>query len=95
MRRLIWAKAFRRAFKRSIRQRPDLLSKAEKVLRLLAEDPFNPALQSHKLKGRLERLWACKVDYDIRILFMFLANPDTGEQDSHGCAPAPGNVLNR
>ena len=81
MRRLIWAKAFRRAFKRSIQERPNLLPKTEKVLRLLAEDPFNPALHSHKLKGKLERLWACKVDYDSRILFMFLPNPETGQED--------------
>ena len=81
MRRLIWAKAFRRALKRIVKQRPDILPKVEKALRLLAEDPFHPELHSHKLKGQLERMWACSIDYDNRILFMFLNNPDSGAAD--------------
>ncbi len=81
MRRLIWANAFRRALKKTVKQRPDILPKAEKALRLLAEDPFHPELHTHKLKGRLERLWACSIDYDNRILFMFLKNPDAGPED--------------
>ena len=80
MRRLIWAEAFRRAFKRHVQQRPELQLRVEKALRLLEEDPFDPTLHSHKLKGKLAQLWACTVDYDSRILFMFLANPDTGEE---------------
>lgn len=54
------------------------MPKVEKALRLLAEDPFHPELHSHKLKGQLERMWACSIDYDNRILFMFLKNPDSG-----------------
>ena len=80
MKKLIYAKAFRRAFKKHVRQRPELLPLAEDVLRRLSEDPFDPALHSHKLKGKLARLWACTVDYDSRILFMFLADPKTGDE---------------
>lgn len=64
-----------------VKQRPDILPKVEKALRLLAEDPFHPELHSHKLKGQLERMWACSIDYDNRILFMFLKNPDSGAED--------------
>jgi mRNA-degrading endonuclease YafQ of YafQ-DinJ toxin-antitoxin module len=64
-----------------VKQRPDILPKVEKALRLLAEDPFHPELHSHKLKGQLERMWACSIDYDNRILFMFLKNPDSGADD--------------
>ncbi len=81
MRRLLWAKSFRRALKIMVKQRPDILPKVEKALRLLAEDPFHPELHSHKLKGQLERMWACSIDYDNRILFMFLKNPDSGADD--------------
>ncbi|MDM7939554.1 MAG: type II toxin-antitoxin system mRNA interferase toxin, RelE/StbE family [Methanothrix sp.] len=81
MRRLVWAKAFRRAFKKAVQQKPDQQAKIEKALRLLADDPFDPALQSHKLKGKLQGLWACKVDFDSRILFMLLSNQDTGEEE--------------
>ncbi|MCX6669057.1 MAG: type II toxin-antitoxin system mRNA interferase toxin, RelE/StbE family [Methanothrix sp.] len=81
MRRLIWANAFRRALKKTVKQRPDILPKVENALHLLAEDPFHPELHTHKLKGRLERLWACSIDYDNRILFMFLKNPDAEPED--------------
>ncbi|NPV61262.1 MAG: type II toxin-antitoxin system mRNA interferase toxin, RelE/StbE family [Methanotrichaceae archaeon] len=77
----MWGNAFRRAFKKSVQQRSNLSLKIENVLHLLEQDPFNPALQSHKLKGKLGNLWACKVDYDCRILFMFLPNSQTGQED--------------
>ena len=80
MKKLIYANAFRRSLKKNILQEPDLRSRIENALRLLSENPFNPSLHSHKLKGKLEPLWACTVDYDFRILFMFMPNPDTGEE---------------
>ncbi len=43
---------------------PKLQLRVEKALRLLEEDPFDPTLHSHKLKGKLAQLWACTVDYD-------------------------------
>ena len=80
MMKLIYAKAFRRALKRHIQQRPDLRERIENALRLLSENPFNPSLHSNKLKGKLAPLWACTVDYDSRILFMFLPDPEKGEE---------------
>lgn len=80
MKKLIYANAFRRSLKKNILQKPDLRSRIENALRLLSENPFNPSLHSHKLKGKLAPLWACTVDYDFRILFMFMPNPDTGEE---------------
>ena len=74
MRTLIWGKTFVRAFKRTIKKRPTLSKDIEKVLRLLAEDPFAPQLETHKLKGELLGTWACSVGYDLRIVFDFV-NP--------------------
>jgi len=53
----------------------------ERALRYLAEDPYHPTLHSHKLKGELAGIWACTVDYDNRILFEFVRNQDTGEDE--------------
>jgi mRNA-degrading endonuclease YafQ of YafQ-DinJ toxin-antitoxin module len=53
----------------------------ERALQLLAEDPFHPALHSHKLKGELSGAWACAVDYDNRILYEFVRNPESGEEE--------------
>jgi mRNA-degrading endonuclease YafQ of YafQ-DinJ toxin-antitoxin module len=47
----------------------------------LAADPFNPLLQSHKLKGKLAGSWACSVEYDCRIVFDFVENCQTGETE--------------
>ena len=42
-------------------------------------DPFQPTLKTHKLKGRLDGLWACTVEYDCRIIFLFAPDPQGGE----------------
>jgi len=62
MRRLVWSAGFLRAIRRAVRGNPDLRAKAERTVRLLSEDPFQPALHSHKLKGDLSGVWACTVD---------------------------------
>jgi mRNA-degrading endonuclease YafQ of YafQ-DinJ toxin-antitoxin module len=33
------------------------------------------------LKGELSGVWACTVDYDNRILFEFVKNPDAGNEE--------------
>jgi len=71
MRTVIWEEGFRRALKRLIKKQPSPQAKVIAVLQSLAEDPFNPALKTHKLKGDLTGLWACTVEYDCRIIFSF------------------------
>jgi addiction module RelE/StbE family toxin len=81
MRSLIWSAAFVRAFKRAIRRRPELRAKLEVVLQMLVDDPFHPTLRSHKLKGQLVDVWACTVDYDCRVLFEFVKNQESEDDD--------------
>jgi len=83
VRTLAWSTAFVRAFKRKSRRQPELQARMESTLRQLAEDPFHPTLHSHKLKGELADVWACMVDYDNRILFEFVENPESGEEEIH------------
>lgn len=64
-----------------IKRRPDLRSKIEAKLRLLADDPYHPMLRTHKLKGKLSGAWACSIDYDCRIIFNFETNIETQEQE--------------
>lgn len=42
------------------------------ALDLLAQDAFNPALKTHKLKGKLAGSWACSAGYDLRVIFQFV-----------------------
>jgi mRNA-degrading endonuclease YafQ of YafQ-DinJ toxin-antitoxin module len=53
MRTLVLASSFRRAFKRLVRRQPELEKRIEQQLALLVADPFDPLLQTHKLKGKL------------------------------------------
>lgn len=81
MRSLAWGTSFRRALKKTARRRPDLREQIDRALRRLADDPFYPALRTHKLKGELSGTWACTVEYDCRIIFEFVQNPETGEEE--------------
>jgi hypothetical protein len=54
---LVLSQSFKRAFKTTIKRQPDLKSKIEAKLRLLADDPYNPILRTHKLKGKLLGAW--------------------------------------
>jgi len=51
---------------------PGLVRRVECTLQQLSEDPFHPSLYTHKLKGQLAGAWACRVDYQHRILFEFV-----------------------
>jgi mRNA-degrading endonuclease YafQ of YafQ-DinJ toxin-antitoxin module len=50
------------------------------VRTLVVRDPFHPSLHSHKRKGELAGAWACSVDYENRMLFEFVQNPESGEE---------------
>lgn len=69
---LVWGKGFERAFKKTTKHKPSLHNQIFSILELLAENPFHPSLDTHKLKGKLEGLWACTVSYDCRIVFEFV-----------------------
>jgi len=81
VRNLIWSTTFVRAFKRRAHHQPELQEKVKRTLEQLAEDPFHPSLRSHKLKGDLSPAWACTVDYHNHIIFDFVPNPNSKEDD--------------
>ena len=81
MRTLVWSPAFVRALKRKIRRQPTLRDRVEETLQQLADDPFRPSLRTHKLTGQLSGTWACSVGYDVRILFEFVQNPESGKEE--------------
>lgn len=71
MRLLIRSTAFVRAAKRAIKRQPELASEIRLTLELLSDNAYHPKLKTHKLKGKLERSWACSVGFDLRIIFRF------------------------
>ena len=81
MRRLVWDSSFRRAFKGRTRNDRGLQARIFDTLDQLIENPFHPRLKTHKLKGDLDGLWACWVEYDCRIIFLFEPDPE-GTEDA-------------
>jgi len=81
MRHLVWDSSFRRAFRRTTRRDSQLQDRIVQVLATLSENPFEPELKTHKLRGQLEGLWACWVEYDCRIVFTFEPDPQ-GREDA-------------
>lgn len=81
MKNLVWSPTFVRTFKRVVKKNPELRSQIEQVLQQIAEDPFQLSLRSHKLKGDLSGRYSCSIDYRNRILFKFVTNPDSGEEE--------------
>lgn len=68
---VVWSSGFNRSFRKIVKKNPQLKDQITKVLKLLADDPFTPSLNSHKLGGNLAGLWSCSVAYDCRIIFNF------------------------
>ncbi len=81
MNTVVWAPSFRRAYKQHARKHPQLYEKITNTLRLLMTDTANPLLRTHKLHGELEGLFACSVEYDLRIVFDIVENPRTKEKE--------------
>ncbi|MFB2877481.1 type II toxin-antitoxin system YafQ family toxin [Floridanema aerugineum] len=77
---LVWDNSFRRAFKRLVRKNPQMQEKIFEVLEVLDADPFSPSLKSHKLRGNLDGLWACWVEYNCRIIFSLVTDEESGEE---------------
>ncbi len=46
----------------------------EKRELLFRSNPFALQLRTHKLKGRLNGLWAFSIDYKYRVIFEFIEN---------------------
>lgn len=69
---LLRSTAFARAAIRLLKRSPEMTAPLHAALRQLADDAFHPLLKTHKLKGDLSGSWACRVAYDLRIVFQFV-----------------------
>ncbi len=63
--------AFKRAYKKKVRTRPQVSSELETALTLFRDNPFDLRLETHKLHGRLQGFWSFSVAKDLRVVFLF------------------------
>jgi mRNA interferase YafQ len=71
VRKLAWSPSFKRAFSHYVKRHPEDRERIIRILNQLQEEPFADALDTHKLKGALARLWSCSASYNCRIVFKF------------------------
>ena len=64
---LIWTAAFTRSAEKFIERHPGLRQKFASVLRDLENDPFQPHLRLHHLRGKLKDLQAVSLTHGFRI----------------------------
>jgi addiction module RelE/StbE family toxin len=69
---LLQSAAFIRAARRLVKKNPQATPILQAAVEALAEDAYNPALKTHKLKGDLAGSWACSAGHDLRIIFEFV-----------------------
>jgi addiction module RelE/StbE family toxin len=66
---LKWHLSFQKAYERRVKNNLIAQSKIKDTLSILVENPFDNRLKTHKLHGILKGLYACAVDYDLRLVF--------------------------
>jgi mRNA-degrading endonuclease YafQ of YafQ-DinJ toxin-antitoxin module len=59
---------FRRAYRKLAAKNPEVAVVALEKILLFSQQPNNPILKFHKLKGEYENLYSFSVEYDIRII---------------------------
>jgi len=64
--------SFRKAFKRKVRGNPTLEERFWERVEIFENNPFDPRLRTHKLTGSMRDWWSFSIDYDLRVLFVFV-----------------------
>ena len=70
MKKLIWTQRFIKASEKFISKNPELIDTFKSTITRLEQDPFDPTLKTHKLKGKLSGLLSCSINYYFRIVFL-------------------------
>jgi addiction module RelE/StbE family toxin len=68
------SRAFQKAYKKRTAKNRLLADLFARKLQKFIQNPYAPELETHKLTGQLEGLWAFSVDYDCRVVFSFANN---------------------
>ncbi len=74
---IIYTKSYNKRAVKFIKKHPDLIGQYEKTLKLLKLNPFHPALQLHKLSGKLEELYSISINISYRVTLEFLISEKT------------------
>ena len=68
---LLRSPAFGRDLRNWLKSHAGAAPAIETALEQLSADAAHPSLRTHKLRGTLAGCWACKVGYDLRVVFEY------------------------
>jgi addiction module RelE/StbE family toxin len=68
--------AFIKSAKSILKNDFELAGDLNRTLNLLSSDMLHPQLKTHKLKGSLAGSFACRVNYEFRIVFRIIKEND-------------------
>ena len=65
---IVFTDSYVKRAKNFFKKHPDLISRYEKVLRLMEYNPFHPSLRLHKLEGKLSHFYSISINMNYRII---------------------------
>jgi len=66
-----FSSSFKKSAKKKFRNNPELENEFWISVQIFTENPFDPALKTHKLSGKLRLLWSFSIDFENRVVFYF------------------------
>jgi addiction module RelE/StbE family toxin len=69
---IAFSPAFERAFRKTLKHRPNLADKFWQKVTIFMENPFDKRLRTHKLSGQLSTTWSFSIESDVRVIFYFV-----------------------
>lgn len=69
--RVAYSSSFKRSYKRKVATGSNRGAKFRSKLEVFMNDPFDQALRTHKLSGKLKDYWSFSIEYDLRVIFYF------------------------
>ncbi len=71
---IAFTSTFKRAYKKKVKERPEIESIYWEKVSIFIQNPFDNKLKTHKLSGKLKHLWSFSVAYNLRVIFYFEDN---------------------
>ncbi|QCT94627.1 type II toxin-antitoxin system mRNA interferase toxin, RelE/StbE family [Caminibacter mediatlanticus TB-2] len=76
MYKLVQTDKYKKKVVKFLKKHRNLISKYEKTIFLLEQNPFHPSLRLHKLKGDLKEFYSVSIDMEYRIIIDFIIIDD-------------------
>ena len=70
--KISWDQNFKRTYKKGVKQDPELKERFWAAVDVFSQNPTDARLRSHRLTGKLERLWAFSVSQDCQVILRFI-----------------------